>query len=411
MATPVLYRELTSLQKLVRETVLKNLVGTDAYIAAQRALANLQEQVEASPYTAQLETRLNETIQSIFPGISLMIRNIGEQDFSKIVEKQTIIQAVEENRPQVGLEYHGHGVRRHFILSAYRNWADPLASTKKRGKKTDEDWQLPDDTQEVDRKVKMLLIEEPELFLHPAAMRAVQRLLYELADHSEFQIMCSTHAPIMVCIDRPHSSLVRMVPDTQFGAAAYQVEFNLFDDDEKNRLRMLKEFNPYICEAFFADRVLLVEGDTEAIVVRTLLERMRENGDLDYAKDVCVVNCGSKMNIPLFQRILRHFHIPYFVFHDLDRTYNRDGKRSAAWTLNERIWEEIRKAEQDGLAARRFVFERNLASTPVQRIRRGWETIFRLQASVVLGSPGHQEETSHCIHRGSHWKEDRQTTI
>ncbi len=35
---------------------------------------------------------------------------------------------------------------------------------------------------------------------------------------------------------------------------------------------MINLFNPHVCEAFYADKVILVEGDTEAIVYRALLK-------------------------------------------------------------------------------------------------------------------------------------------
>ncbi|MFT0342585.1 TOPRIM nucleotidyl transferase/hydrolase domain-containing protein [Bacteroides thetaiotaomicron] len=59
---------------------------------------------------------------------------------------------------------------------------------------------------------------------------------------------------------------------------------------------MVNRFNPHICEAFYADKVLLVEGDTETIVYRDLLNRFFPD------EEIFVLNTGSKMNIPFFLR-------------------------------------------------------------------------------------------------------------
>lgn len=59
---------------------------------------------------------------------------------------------------------------------------------------------------------------------------------------------------------------------------------------------MINRFNPHICECFFADEVILVEGDTEAIVYRDLISRFYKS------KDVFVLNTGSKANMVFYQK-------------------------------------------------------------------------------------------------------------
>jgi len=41
---------------------------------------------------------------------------------------------------------------------------------------------------------------------------------------------------------------------------------------QKERVQMINRFNPNVCETFYSNKVLLVEGDTEAIVYRDLLK-------------------------------------------------------------------------------------------------------------------------------------------
>ena len=118
---------------------------------------------------------------------------------------------------------------------------------------------------------------------------------------------------------------------------------------------MINRFDPNICESFFADEVILVEGDTESIVARELLETRFST------KDIFVVNTGSKNNIPFFQKIYNHFNIKQHIIHDSDTRFvydiavddeeklnytlrkNKDGspKKNSAWTINESIWTEI----------------------------------------------------------------------
>jgi len=112
---------------------------------------------------------------------------------------------------------------------------------------------------------------------------------------------------------------------------------------------MINRFNPNVCESFYADLVLLVEGDTEAIVFRDLLERFFPE------KEVYVLNTGSKNNMPFFQEILTHFVIRHFIVHDTDTS-----DKASSWTLNKKIWQQVEKSNKNtaGLA-RRYVFKNN----------------------------------------------------
>lgn len=124
---------------------------------------------------------------------------------------------------------------------------------------------------------------------------------------------------------------------------------------------MLLEFDPYVNEAFFATRAVLVEGDTEVTVIRHLVERMIEQKQISVHAAVHVVNCGTKNNLPLFMRVLGHFRIPHFVIHDLDSTWTSRGKNSA-WTLNQTIWTVMEQIRHEGCEVDRYIMERNFES-------------------------------------------------
>jgi predicted ATP-dependent endonuclease of OLD family len=125
------------------------------------------------------------------------------------------------------------------------------------------------------------------------------------------------------------------------------------NDKQKERVQMINRFNHHVCEAFYADKVLLVEGDTETIVYRDLLERFYPN------EEIFVLNTGSKNNIPFFQEILTKFQINHFIIHDTDEEKNKKGNKNSAWTLNKTIWDKIEDANKlkSGLA-RRYVLKK-----------------------------------------------------
>ena len=350
---------ITALQTLVKSTILKNIKETVAYKNAQAAIENLQGEVEKHEYATRIESNINNIITKIFPEVSFRVTSEGEQDFSKLLSSQTGIHICEKDRPELTMEYHGHGIRRQFILSAYRGLSDKFELIAKRGKKKEEEFTIQEIKDKAESKTHMLLYEEPELFLHPDPMRVVKDLIYNLAEDSEFQIIAATQSPIMIDLSRSHTTLVRVTSTPSMGTMLSQVTQDLFSDDDREHMKMLNKFDPHVCEAFFADRIVLVEGDTEAVTARTLMSRLREEAKVEPSDFVQVVNCASKMYIPFFQKVLRHFFIPYFVLHDLDSRQLSSGKANPAWSVNGSIWEELSKAIKAGISCRRFVFVPN----------------------------------------------------
>lgn len=166
----------------------------------------------------------------------------------------------------------------------------------------------------------------------------------------------------MIDISKPHCSLVRVekIISTEL-TKTYQIGHDLFQNDEnKDYIQRVNRFNPNICECFYSSHVVIVEGDTEAIICREILNNHHGT------EDIFVLNSGSKNNMSFFQRILNHFNIPYTVIHDSDYRHQYkdkelvlklDGspKDNSAWTLNQKIWDEIENGKEKGINVHRLV--------------------------------------------------------
>ncbi|MBC7515127.1 MAG: AAA family ATPase [Alkalinema sp. FL-bin-369] len=351
------------IQNLVKQTLLDQMKEScsykEAYTKVEQSIIELQKAVLDSGFTDKLSSRIDQSLHRIFPDISLHISNQGDEfDLSNLLDKYTQVQINDSKKDiNINLDFQGHGVQRQVVLSAYKECHEFFSLLKQRGGIKDHS-SLSFEKNEVTAKTKILLIEEPELFLHPAGVRAVQRLLCDIAIDSPFQVMCATHSPIMVDLSL-HSSLVRLSNDEDGNLLLCQLRTN-FDlgKDGVEAVRIIRSFNSHVCEAFFSDRVILVEGPTESVVINLLLTQFREKNL--YKEDwITVVDCGGKATIPLFQRILRHFGIPYFVFHDMDSPGDEDNDFGAWETKNSNIWEEIMTAKNSGIKANRFVFNKN----------------------------------------------------
>ena len=94
--------------------------------------------------------------------------------------------------------------------------------------------------------------------------------------------------------------------------------------------------NPDRSEIFFAKKVILVEGQTDKIVLSYLAKNL---GIFNY--DYSIVECGSKSSIPQFIRLLNAFHIPYVAVYDKDNHYWRNETELENSTLKNKMIQKL----------------------------------------------------------------------
>jgi predicted ATPase len=160
----------------------------------------------------------------------------------------------------------------------------------------------------------VLLVEEPELYLRPQAQRYLYRLFHEFAQLGN-QVVYSTHSPAFLNIARLEEIVfVERLP--QVGTRTAQPAPLTPDED----FRVLTEFDAERSEVFLAHAAVLVEGQTEKLVLPFVFAALGYDPDREA---ISIVECGGKPNIPLFARICGAVGVPYVVVHDSDA---RDGR-------------------------------------------------------------------------------------
>lgn len=164
--------------------------------------------------------------------------------------------------------------------------------------------------------VGTLIVEEPEMYLHPQAQRYFYRLLCEMADKGECQVIFSTHSPIFADITRFESiRLVRKEPGAMSTVSLITKEEDTRYLGAQHDAQKLVAFDSTKSEVLFARRALLVEGQSDRLAILSTSERMGHDPD---AEDLAIIACASKSNIPFFARVCRALDIPLIVLHDED---------------------------------------------------------------------------------------------
>jgi AAA ATPase domain len=179
-----------------------------------------------------------------------------------------------------------------------------------------------------------VLIEEPEMYLHPQAQRYFHRLLVDMVDNGQSQVIYTTHSPIFADMTRFKSIRVFEKPS----GASTKVRWisNAADEaylqGQADRQKLGQYMDPAASEALFARRVLLVEGHGDYLAVRLVANKL--GADLD-AEGLSVVACGGKNSIPFFARMCNSLGIAVLVMHDEDIYEVVDGEELPKWQTDE----------------------------------------------------------------------------
>lgn len=199
----------------------------------------------------------------------------------------------------------GHGLQRTLTFALIKVVSDKLK--KLRAQVVEEDAKG-----RTASKSTYFILEEPELYLHPQAQRALFDSLVSLSE-SKNQVLLCTHASALIDVEKYSSICIVKKDSDAAGTKICQYTGELFDGDRKKDFNLAYWLNPDRSELFFAKKVVLVEGSTDKTIIPLLAK------SLDIFKyEITLVDCGSKTAIPLYIKLLNRFSIPYIAVYDQD---------------------------------------------------------------------------------------------
>lgn len=278
-----------------------------------------------------LQARINQGLSDVIGG-QAFIRTESPELRALVMPSTSLV----IRDPLAGIEtevgHQGHGLQRTLVMTLLQLLAEAQATPEAAGS-------------DAFLRATILLVEEPELYLHPQMERLMRDVLYRLSSQRRMQVACCTHSPVFLDIAGRYRSIVRLTKQATGDSTAHQVTQDIFptigDRADKERIQTVARFHPTVNELFFARHVVLFEEFSaiaafeRAAELVGLFERHRR-----LRREISLVDCDGKSNITAFQRILNSFAIPYRVLHD------EDTNNPAAFAENERI----RRALPQGVA-------------------------------------------------------------
>ncbi len=152
---------------------------------------------------------------------------------------------------------------------------------------------------------KIILIDEPELHLHPSI---IKRFLFLLAEKKlKNQIFLTTHHPTFIQADYL-KNIWRIARNENNSTTIYNLSNSKINSD-----RFVQEINDDNSGMFFCDKVLLVEGVSDYIFMREIIKRFYKK-----EKDIKVIYTGGKGTVDLYSDLCEQFKIPYAIMVDRD---------------------------------------------------------------------------------------------
>lgn len=182
-------------------------------------------------------------------------------------------------------------------------------------------------------KSSILVIEEPELYLHPHGRRVISDRLNHFLDNGNNQVIATTHSSEFITAAAENLNII--VAHKNKETRAKNIRF----DSAKRKQILIRKQN---AEMFFADAVILTEDLKYFLEVAAkdyggnkVIEQpdktLGENWLNSY--NVSILNCGGKTEFWKYVEVLRELDIPAFVVADFD--FLCDGISEYMTKLNE----------------------------------------------------------------------------
>lgn len=239
-----------------------------------------------------IESTIEKFVQAAFPGVSLRM-DVPAPTLNMLLSGAEL--RVDDGH-EGSVSSKGDGLKRTVLFALLRAYADVRSS----GLNGETRIKSP-------RPSYVLLFEEPELYLHPRAQRQLMAALGTFA--SEHQVVVTTHSPGFF---RPGTRGFARLQKTESGVSAQTIDLTL---NLRDTYQIVQHENNEA--AFFAERVVLVEGDSDTFVYPHLAKLMDPAWD-NVDKNIIFVKINGKGNIRRYREFFLSFRVPVHVITDLD---------------------------------------------------------------------------------------------
>lgn len=319
----------SALRELINTVLSRVLDGSTAYRSLSEAFSSFEGAIKTEKtddgYSLEtIETDISTELSSWGAGFRLNINPIGIDDLIKGLIGHEILDSTLDRAQAISA--YGQGFQRSVIYTLIRVAAKYGAAKTETEKR------------EFSPKMTWILFEEPEAFLHPSQIAALSSDLRAISETPDSQVLLTTHNPMFASQNFEQITAICRLQRQDCETKGFQISAtdlsDLFSDNQsqamewdsvgekhhpddlKSEMEAIKYslwLDAKRSSAFFADRVLLVEGPSET----ALISYMRERGLLD-CKGLFVMDTMGKFNLHRFMKLFQKLGIKHYILHDDD---------------------------------------------------------------------------------------------
>lgn len=166
----------------------------------------------------------------------------------------------------------------------------------------------------------IIVIDEPELHLHPRWQSVLLELLEELQDLTGNQFIFTTHSPSFIT-ESSIPDVIRLHQDNTKSSRATSISDGELDEGDNSELPedvdLVHIINSYNNEKmFFADAVILVEGISDRIVCQSIVDYY--SNEMDDPRTIEVLEVEGRGQLSKYRDFLQSIQIPNYIIADQD---------------------------------------------------------------------------------------------
>jgi AAA15 family ATPase/GTPase len=147
----------------------------------------------------------------------------------------------------------------------------------------------------------VVIIDEPDLHLHPLWQNILLDLFFELSDQRGIQFMLATHSPTFITRRSVRNTLRIYAPN----GGSKVVMPGPLDESEKDLFQIINVFNN--AKVFFADKVILVEGPVDNLIYHSILRKLQPQ--FNKTEVIETLDVQGKDNLEKFKKFLDKWQI------------------------------------------------------------------------------------------------------
>lgn len=255
----------------------------------EKKLLDFKKELVLDDSVRELEEGIKKSLQSYYPGYDVSLQNNFEiNDIFKSFSLE-----VREGGSLKSLSNYGHGLQRSALMAVLTFLAS--VSQVSAGLKS-----------------RVLLIDEPELFQHPSMIKKIRDALLHLSE-SGFQVVITTHSPHLLAAEKVLRRTYAVSKDVERGTFLRNPSLALDKDFNSKTLSnfLALEQLSYIP---FSEKVMVVEGETEEIFFKTVLEDLFPESFHKFS----IFKTGGCKQFPYASDFLDFYGFPMILVGDLD---------------------------------------------------------------------------------------------